>query len=165
MSTISSAEYRQRMAVVRETGNKKVKGATKVDEAGVPIADFKAWRTANPDALAFDSKLEWHMWAALTKMGIPFVLKPTEEICPGWRHPDGTWMRPITIAYDFAFPWAAGEIVDTKGHPTADFTLRHRLFQWYRQAQGKLPVIRLLKDRSQVNAYLYSLQERWRALK
>lgn len=44
----------------------------KVDSNGKKIKDFTSWRLKNPNALYFDSKVEWEVWYYLSQNKIPY---------------------------------------------------------------------------------------------
>jgi hypothetical protein len=63
--------------IVAKRSKAKVQNTSSVDITGKAIpAPIAKWRQSNPDALEFDSKLEWNCYMMLKESGIRFIFKP-----------------------------------------------------------------------------------------
>lgn len=151
----------QAAAAQLKKGRGRVRGATRVDCRGHAIADYPAWREAHPDALCFDSRLEWRCWSHLKASGVAFDLKPeTFELQPGFRDGAGEWVRPICVTLDFYVPFC-DLWIDTKGHATETFALRLKLLRHHFHQRGKTLTLVLPDTARAVDALVLELQRDW----
>ncbi|MDL2230332.1 DUF1064 domain-containing protein [Alistipes sp. OttesenSCG-928-L06] len=148
MSTdkMTSAEFRQWMADkvngVTDTGNRKIKGAKKVER----------------DGIEFDSGLESHMHALLTMHKIQFEFQKTYELQPGFRY-NGEAVRPITYTVDFELS-QFDLIVDTKGHQTQQGNMRVKMLKKKLSDIGRTPRIALPQTKDECAALITELLDR-----
>lgn len=110
----------------------------KVDETGKQIKSYKTWRKKNPDALCFDSKLEYTFYKYNVDHKIAQVLQPNIELFsskkikefdpgvpPEWKD---TTQRKISYTPDFYLP-KYKVYIEVKGYADELFKLRWKLFR------------------------------------
>lgn len=110
----------------------------KVDANGKVIKSYKTWRKKNPDALCFDSKLEYSFYKYNVEHNIAQVLQPTIElfssmkiqefdpgINPEWKT---VTQRKISYTPDYYLP-EYDVYIEVKGYADEMFKLRWKLFR------------------------------------
>lgn len=91
--------------------NKKIKGATKVEYAGI----------------TFDSRLELTMYGLLQGAGIDFEFQKVYELQKKFRY-NGAAVRAISLTVDFWLP-GFNKIIDTKGIQTQQGAIRYKMLK------------------------------------
>lgn len=153
--------------ISKKSGNRKVKNATKVDVNGEPIVivekpgqpgrTFLQWRSKNPDALAFDSILEWKCYKLLVNNSIPFVLKPKYVLQPAFSF-DGVTIKAIEILPDFYLP-TQDVILDTKGWATDEFKLKAKILKYQLRLYGRESQLVLIPDVKSLNDFVFKIRQ------
>lgn len=114
----------------KPVGNKKVRGAIKIDY----------------DGIRFDSKLEVSMYQMLKVAGIKFELKPLFLLQPEYLYM-GKIVKAITWEPDYLINEKT--IIDTKGHRTDTFDLRLKMFKYQAWQTGREYEIFLPSDKKE----------------
>ena len=123
-----------------DTGNKRVKGATKVEI----------------DGINFDSKTEAFMYSLLKGARIDFAFQKEYIIQERFRY-KGEAIRAIKIVVDFELP-AYNMIIDTKGYQLADGALKYKMFKRYlSDLPGDPPEIVMPKNKEECQLLLNRL--------
>lgn len=132
------------------TKKKNTRGASKVDEHGNTIKNFKEWRLTNPDALYHDSKLEYNFYQELLKRGIEFDYQVKYTIQPSFKFNEWCikkvkkvdvegWhsksIQPITWSPDFLLT-KYNILIEAKGKPNEAFPNKLKQFKYYCYING-----------------------------
>lgn len=136
--------------------NKKIIGATKVDVNGKRIASLASFRLENPDALVFDSILEWSAYNAFKAARIDFDLKPVYLLQEKFRY-NGEAVKAITVSPDYYLS-KHDIIVDTKGFQTQQGQMRYKMLKFALHRDGKKSRIVILKDKKELIDFIIKLK-------
>lgn len=109
---ITTKQYRN-LSIKKDTSNKKVKGARKIEIDGVK----------------FDSRLEMYAYNRLKMLGIKFEFQKKIVLQESFKYL-GENIRAITWTYDFYIP-DAHVIMDTKGFSTDIATMKIKIAKKY----------------------------------
>lgn len=86
------------------------------------------------DGITFDSAKEARKYEELKLLQragevVEIELQPEFELQPGYRTPDGNYVRPIRYRADFRVTYKDGRVVviDTKGYRTKEYLLKKKM--------------------------------------
>lgn len=120
--------------------NRKIRNATKVEVEGVKYA----------------SRLELYAAEVFKNQNIEYDFQVTYELQPKFKYAKES-IRNISIIVDFYLP-KYDVLTDTKGWQLTDSKLKHKMLKYTLHQQGKTTPIILLKNKKEVNAFVYDLK-------